>query len=178
MQALLYLDHEEVTRALLEAVETRGPRDRMMHLLITRLRADVEQVALLLQDWLADPNEKARFAAMEGLSLARIRKKDLLSFPKMEAMLKDPSGRVRLRAVAVVGSYQNAAALKAVRPFVNDEDAAVYRQAMNAVGWVAVAAARGSKEREEAVELLRAAVQSKHPAAQQAAYWLAKVEAE
>jgi HEAT repeat protein len=173
-QALLYLDHASVKAALLESLKARGPRDRMIHLLAVRLQAKPEEVTPFLLKWLEDEDGDTRYAAVEGLYLSN-RAKDPKLFPHLESRLKDPLPRVRSRAAAAVGGYQNAAALKALKTVVKDPDQGVSEQATIAVGWVAKTAAADSPVRKEATDLLREMLQAGGGPGRQAVYWLEKI---
>jgi HEAT repeat protein len=173
-QALLYLDWADVRKALTESLKARGPRDRLTHLLIVRLRAEPGEVVRSLLKWLDDRDGDTRYAAVEGLALAN-RGKDPKVFAHLEARLKDPLPRVRQRAAAAVGVYADAAALKALKTVVEDPDAGVREQVTIAVGWVAAAAQPESAVRKEAVGILRSIRLTGGTVANQAAYWLDKL---
>jgi hypothetical protein len=174
-QALLYLDKDTVKKSLLNSLKTRGPRDRMIHLLIVPLQAKAEEVTPLLVRWLEDKEGATRHAAVYGLALSNGAKAPEL-FPLLELRLTDPLAMVRHRAAAAIGAYQNAAALKALKAVVHDPDPGVSEQATIAVGWVAAAAKPNSAVRKEAIEVLRDVVRSGGRPAEQSTYWLGKVE--
>jgi hypothetical protein len=174
-QALLYLDKDTVKKSLLNSLKTRGPRDRMIHLLIVPLQAKAEEVTALLVQWLEDNEGATRHGAVYGLALSNGAKAPEL-FPLLELRLKDPLAIVRSRAAAAIGAYQNAAALKALKAVVHDPDPGVSEQATIAVGWVAAAAKPDSAVRKEAIEVLRDVVRSGGRPAEQSTYWLEKVE--
>ncbi|MBI3411601.1 MAG: HEAT repeat domain-containing protein [Planctomycetes bacterium] len=176
-QALLYLDKDTVKKSLFDSLRTRGPRDRMIYHLVVRLQAKAEEVTPLLVRWLEDKDGATRHAAVYGLALSNVGKApgpDL--FPLLEVRLKDPLATVRHGAAAAVGAYQNAAALKALKAVVHDPDAGVSSQATTAVGWVAAAAKPDSAVRKEAIEVLRDVARSGGRPAEQATYWLGKIE--
>jgi hypothetical protein len=174
-QALLYLDMATVKKSLLDVLRTRGPRERLAHLLVVPLEAKPQEVTPLLVRWLEDKEGATRYAAVYGLALANGAKAPEL-FPLLELRLKDPLAMVRQRAAAAIGAYQNAAALKALKAVVHDPDPGVSAQATIAVGWVAAAAKPASAVRQEAIDVLRDVVRSGGRPAEQATYWLGKVE--
>jgi hypothetical protein len=174
-QALLYLDRDTVKKSLLEALRARGPRDRMVHLLVVPLQAKPEDVTPLLVRWLEDKDGAARHAAVYGLALSNRGKAPEL-LPLLGQRLNDPLATVRIRAAAAVGAYQNAAALKALKPVVHDPDPGVSEQAVIAVGWIAAAAQPGSAVRKEAIAVLRDMARTGGRPAEQATSWLEKVE--
>jgi hypothetical protein len=173
-QALLYLDKDTVKKSLLDSLRTRGPRDRMIHLLVVPLRAKAEEVTPLLVRRLDDKDGATRNAAVYGIGLSnRVKAAELL--PLLEKRLKDPLAAVRHRAAAAIGAYENAAALKALKAVVHDPDPGVSAQAAIAVGWVAAAAKPDSPVRKEAIDVLRDVQRSGGRPAEQATYWLEKV---
>lgn len=174
-QALLYLDKDTVKKSLLDSLRMRGPSDRMIHLLVVPLQAKAEEVTPLLVQWLEAKDGATRYAAVSGIALSNGGKAAEL-LPLLEQRLKDPLARVRQSAAAAIGAYQNAAALKALKAIVHDSDPGVSEQATIAVGWVAAAAKPASAVREEALEVLRDMVRSGGRPAEQATYWLGKVE--
>lgn len=174
-QALLYLDKDTVKKSLFEALSKRGPRDRMIYLLVVPLQVKAEEVTPLLVRWLEDKCGATRYAAVYGLALSNGAKAPEL-LPLLELRLKDPLAMVRQGAAAAIGAYQNAAALKALKAAVHDPDPGVSEQATIAVGWVAAAAKPASAVRKAAIEVLRDVVQSGGRPAEQATYWLGKVE--
>jgi len=174
-QALLYLDKDTVKKALLDSLRTRGPRERLTHLLVVPLQAKPEEVTPLLVRWLEDKDGATRYAAVYGLALSNGAKApELLGL--LEGRLKDPLAMVRQSAAAAIGAYQNAAALKALKAVVHDPDPGVSEQAAIAVGWVAAAAKPASAVRKEAIGVLRDVARSGGRPAEQATYWLGKVE--
>jgi hypothetical protein len=174
-QALLYLDRDTVKKSLLDSLRTRGPRDRMVHLLVVPLQAKAEEVTPLLAGRLDDQDGATRHAAVYGIDLSnRVKSAELL--PLLEKRLKDPLPAVRQRAATAIGTYQNAAALKALKAVVHDPDPGVSTQATIAVGWVAAAAKPDSHVRKEAIDVLRDVMRSGGRPAEQATYWLQKVE--
>jgi hypothetical protein len=173
--ALLYLDHDRVRKALVESLKLRGPRDRLVELLNLPLKAKSEEVTPVLISWLEDKNGGARAAAVEGLRLFN-RGNDAGLFPKLARRLEDSLPQVRHRAAAAVGQYQNAAAFEALKGVVHDRDSGVAEQAVIAVGWVAAAAKPQSALRTEAGALLHSLLTSEGASAKQAAYWLGKLE--
>jgi len=174
-QALLYLDKDTVKKSLLDSLRTRGPRDRMIYHLVVPLQAKPEVVTPLLVRWLEDKEGATRHAAVYGLGLSNGAKVPEL-LPLLELRLKDPLARVRHGAAVAVGVYANAAALKALKAVLHDPDPGVSEQATIAVGWIAAAAKPDSAVRKEAIEVLRDVVRSGGRPAEQATYWLGKVE--
>jgi hypothetical protein len=175
--ALLYLDQEKVTGALVEALRKRGPRLSLVHLLVVTLRVDGEEIVSLLADWLGDPDAQTRYAAVEGIRLAdKGKRPQFLS--KLECRIDDPDRTVRMAVVSTIGGYQNAAALKPLKIALRDTDPNVAEQAAIAVGWVAQAAKPDSATRREALAVLHEVQKQGGRAAQQAAEWLKKVEGE
>jgi hypothetical protein len=175
--ALLYLDQDKVTRALLEAAKKRGPRYRLVYLLVVEMRADGEEVLSLLGEWLGDPDSRTRYAAVEGIRLAdKGKSPQLLS--KLECRIDDPDRAVRVAVVSTIGGYQNAAALKPLKIALRDTDPNVAEQAAIAVGWVAQAAKPDSAARRDAITLLHEAQKLGGRVAEQATEWLRKVENE
>jgi hypothetical protein len=170
--ALLYFDRQVVKEYLLTSLRTRGPRDRMVHLLIVTLRVERADVTRVLVRWLADPDPEARVAAVEGLRLANQPPKDPSLFAPLAAMLKDPVARVRHVAASAVGGYENAAALEALKAVVHDPDPDVSEQATIAVGWVAESSQPNGATRSNGIEVLRSVGQSGGRAGRQALYWL------
>jgi hypothetical protein len=179
-QALLYLDKDTVKKSLLDSLRTRGPRQRMIHLLVVPLQAKAEEVTPLFVRWLEDKEEATRYAAVYGLGLSNGAKApELLApelFPLLERRLMDSVAWVRHGAASAVGAYRNNAALKALKAVVHDPDPGVSEQATIAVGWVAAAAKADSAVRKEAIEVLRDVKRSGGRPAEQATYWLGKVE--
>src|SRR5262249_35503480 len=103
-QALLYLDSDKVKKSLLESLKKRGPRDRMVHLLLGPLHTKPEEITPLLLGWLEEEDGEIRSAAIEGLRLANTAKDPKL-LPRLERLLNDPLAQVRLRVVAAIGTY-------------------------------------------------------------------------
>jgi hypothetical protein len=64
VEALLYLDHTRVKDALMEFLRQRGPRERMVHLLVVSLKAPPQEVIPLLLLWLDNGDEGIRSAIM------------------------------------------------------------------------------------------------------------------
>lgn len=174
-QALLYLDQAAVKASLLHSLTTRGPRDRMIYHLIVPLQAKAEEVTPLLLPWLEDKDGETRHAAVYGLDVANRANAPEL-FPLLQRRLKDPLAKVRHRAAAAVGAYANADALKSLKSVVHDPDPGVSGQATIAVGWVAAAAQPESAVRKEAIDVLREVARSGGRPAEEAKYWLVKVE--
>ncbi len=174
-QALLYLDRDVVRKALLGSLKTRGPSSRLVHLLVVPLQARADEVIPLLVPWLEDRDGRARYAAVEGLALANRAKAPEL-FARLKARLGDSLPRVRQRAAAAIGVYQDAEALKALKAAVRDPDPGVSEQATIAVGWVAMGAQPDGALRKEAIAVLREVARAGGRSGEQAAYWLAKVE--
>jgi len=175
VDALLYLDRERVRDSLIKSLQARGPRDRMVHVLVVTLRADETEVRPALLRWLSAGSGTIRAAAVEGLRLGN-RARDPALFRPLVAMLRDPVATVRHHAANAVGEYQDAAALDALKTVLDDSDPAVSTQATIAVGWVALAAQSESATRKEATEVLRRVQRSQGRAGQQATYWLARID--
>ena len=170
--ALLYLDPDAVKRSLLEALEQRGPRERLVY----ALTPDALPRAALLR-FLHSADATTRAAAVEGLRLSN-RVPDSAIFAPLAAMLRDPDASVRQKSAAAIGGYANQQALTALAPAVDDADASVSEQATIAVGWVARAAAPGSGTRRSAMALLRrVARQQRGAVSEQARWWLAAAAA-
>jgi hypothetical protein len=87
-QALLYLDKGTVKKSLLDSLRTRGPRDRMIHLLVVPLQAKADEVTPLLVRWLEDKDGAARYAAVSGIALSNGGKAPEL-LPLLEQRLED-----------------------------------------------------------------------------------------
>jgi HEAT repeat protein len=180
IDALLYFDRAAVTQALVEALNRRGPRARMIEFLIGSPDAPVAQIKPLLLDALRSENADARGAAVKGLTLLNVlnHPHDPEIFAPLAAMLADPVASVRQEAVIAVGGYADERALRVLRAVVADTDPAVSEQATIGVGWVAQAANRGSATRNDAIVVLRAvAISARSPASDQALTWLGKVDA-
>ena len=173
VEALMYLDLNRVRKALLAALEKRGPRDRLVELLVGLLGEHRKQVVPVLLRWLQDRNGDVRDAAVKGLYLAN-RDEDPKLLPHLVAMLRDPLPRVRLRATSAVGVYGSAAGLKALKSVLGDSDPQVRQQAVTAVGWVATSATAGKSTHAEAIDTLLNKLQSGGEPARRAAYWLGK----
>jgi HEAT repeat protein len=176
-EGLLYLDRGAAQTTMLQALRERGPRSRMVHLLVVDLQPPGPEVRALLRPWLSDRSPEIRAAAIHGLMLSNIPTVDPKLFSALVEMLHDPSELVRLPAANAVGAYQNADSLRAVKPLVLDPDATVARQATSAVGWVAQAASLPQEVRREAVLVLRRVVESGGAAAEDARYWLERTAA-
>jgi hypothetical protein len=175
VDALLYFDPGAVRALLLEALSRRGPRDRMIHFLVVRLKAPPAAVQPNLIDALVSTDGEVRAAAVEGLRLSNAANDPRL-FAPLSAMLKDPVAAVRQRTAAAVGQYADQRALEALRPAVEDPDPEVSEQATIAVGWVAVRAARDSDTRADAIAVLRAVADGERAgSSSQAKYWLSRV---
>ncbi len=180
IDALLYFDRAVVTQALVEALNRRGPRERMIEFLIGSPDAPVAQIKPLLLDALRSENADARGAAVKGLTLLNVlnHPHDQEIFAPLAAMLADPVASVRHQAAIAVGGYADERALRALRSVVADADPTVSEQATIAVGWVAQAANPGSATRNDAIAVLRAvAISARGPASDQALTWLGKVDA-
>jgi HEAT repeat protein len=147
----------------------------MIHLLVVPLQAKPEEITPLLVRWLEDKEGATRHAAVYGLGLSNGAKVPEL-LPLLELRLKDPLARVRHVAAVAVGAYANATALKALKAVLHDPDPVVSEQATIAVGWIAAAAKPDSAVRKEAIEVLRDVARSGGRQAEQATYWLGKVE--
>jgi HEAT repeat protein len=177
VDALLFFDPAAVRQSLLDALNRRGPRDRMIYFLVVMLRTPLALTQAPLLNALRSADSEARAAAVEGLRLSN-RASDPKLFAPLAAVLRDPVSQVRHRAASAVGQYVNQHALDALRPVVADPDPDVSEQATIAVGWVADASPRESKTRADAVELLRAlAASSRRGTSEQAKYWLSRVGA-
>jgi RNA polymerase sigma factor (sigma-70 family) len=174
-EALLYLDRAGIRRALLDSLKRRGPSSRLVHLLVVPLEAKPDEVIPLLLPWLEDRDGQARDSAVYGLWLANRAKAPEL-FAPLKARLGDSLPRVRTRAAAAIGVYQDAEALKALKGAVRDPDPGVSEQATIAVGWVATGAKPESALRKEAIDVLREVARTGGRAGEQATYWLGKVE--
>ena len=180
IDALLYFDRAAVTQALVEALNRRGPRERMIEFLIGSPDSPVAQIKPLLLDALRSENADARGAAVKGLALLNVLNQphDPEIFAPLAGMLADPVASVRHQAAIAVGGYADERALRALRAVVADTDPAVSEQATIAVGWVAQAANPGSATRNDAIAVLRAvAISARSPASDQALTWLGKVDA-
>ena len=165
VDALLYFDRAVVTQALVDALNRRGPRERMIEFLVGSPDTPVAQITPLLLDALRSENADARSAAVKGLA-------------PLAAMLADPVATVRHQASIAVGGYADERALQVLRPLVADADPIVSEQATIAVGWVAQAANPGSETRNDAIAVLRGvAILARSPASDQALTWLGKVDA-
>jgi HEAT repeat protein len=173
--ALLYLDRDSVRKALRDSLKTRAPSSRLAHLLVVTLQAKPAEVVPLLLPWLEDRDGDSRCAAVQGLAWANRTKAPEL-FAPLKARLADALPRVRLKAAAAIGAYQDAEALRSLKAVVGDPDPGVSEQATIAVGWVAMAAKPESAVRKEAIDVLRAAARAGGRSGEQAVYWLEKVE--
>jgi len=180
VDALLYFDRVLVTEALVDALNRRGPRERMVEFLIGSPNAPVAEIKPLLLDALHSANADARGAAIKGLALLNVLNDphDPEIFAPLAAMLADPVASVRHQAAIAVGGYADERALRALRSVVADADPVVSEQATIAVGWVAQAANSGSDVRNDAIAVLRAvAISARSRASDQAFTWLGKVDA-
>lgn len=180
VDALLYFDRAVVTEALVDALNRRGPRERMIEFLIGSADAPIAQIKPLLLDALRSENAEARGAAVKGLALLNVlnHPHDPEIFAPLAAMLADPVASVRHQAAIAVGGYADERALRALRSVVADADPIVSEQATIAVGWVAQAANPGSATRNDAIAVLRGvAISARGRASDQALAWLGKVDA-
>jgi hypothetical protein len=171
---LVLFDHEEVVRALRQALKERGPRYRMVYLLMVTLQSRPEDVVPLLLPWLSSPHDGTRLAAVEGLTLANSGKDPKL-FAPLAALLRDPVPEVRGPATAAVAQYANEAAFKALRPLLVNPARPDSEQAVIGMGWIAATAKPGSPLRNEAVRLLEGIAEGGSALANQARYWLGRV---
>jgi HEAT repeat protein len=180
VDALLYFDRAAVTPALVDALNRRGPRERMIEFLIVSADAPLIQIKPLLLDALRLEDADARGAAIKGLAMLNLQNHshDPEIFAPLAGMLADPVAAVRHQASIAVGGYADERALRVLRAVVADADPTVSEQATIAVGWVALAANPGSRTRNDAVALLRdVARSSRGRASDQALTWLGKVDA-
>ena len=175
LDALLYLDRAAVEGALLDALRTRGPRERMVQFLGVTLTTQNAVIRPLLIQGLRSGDGDARMGAVEGLRLSNSGSDSEL-FAPLAAALRDPVAGVRQNAAVAVGEYQNEQALAALTPLVDDPDIAVSEQTTIAIGWIAQSAAVGSDTRVTAIDVLRRAAKSARTAvADQARKWLADI---
>lgn len=174
-QALLYLNRDSIRKGLLDSLKSRGPRSRLVYLIVVTLQAKPAEVIPLLLPWLEDRDGQTRCAAVEGLALANRAKAPEL-FGRLEVRLADSLPRVRQSAASAIGVYQDAEALQALKTAVRDMDPGVSEQATIAVGWVAMAAKPESAVRKDAIDVLRDVARAGGRSGKQAAYWLEKVE--
>jgi hypothetical protein len=65
--ALLFLDHEQVVRSLLDAIRTRGPHNRLLDFLSGSPDVVPAEVIGVLSPWLRSTNQESRAAAVKGL---------------------------------------------------------------------------------------------------------------
>jgi HEAT repeat protein len=149
---LVLFDHEEVLRALRQALKDRGPRSRMISLLVVGLQSRPEDVVPLLLQWLSSPHDGARLAAVEGLFLSN-QTKDPKLFAPLVAMLHDPVPEILELAATALGAYQNEAAFKALAPFLADPDRP-HGQVVTAMCWIGQGATPGSALHKDALKLL------------------------
>jgi HEAT repeat protein len=174
--ALLFFDPEMVKQSLLQALRTRGPRDRMVFLLTRNLGSDRVEVSRQLVRWLVDFDSDTRAAAVDGLyHINGNHSPDPEVFGALAAMLRDPVANVRRRAAYSVGAYADAPALSALKPVVRDSNVGVSEQATIAVGWVASRPDADPVTRNDAIQVLRQVAQTAGAPAKQATYWLQKV---
>ena len=174
--ALSLLDAGHVMRGLLDAIKTRGPRARVMDIVMGSTIVDRVQAIDRLTPWIRSSNQDARAAALRGVGFFNEPPRPEL-FSLLAAMLKDAVPAVRHQAAVAVGVYADANALEALRPAVRDSDPDVREQATIAVGWVADARPAGDAVRARAIELLQEIARTRGPESQQAFYWLSKVGA-
>jgi hypothetical protein len=136
---LLYFDRAAVTQALVEALNRRGPRERMIEFLIGSPDSPVAQIKPLLLDALRSENADARGAAVKGLALLNVLNQphDPEIFAPLAGMLADPVASVRHQAAIAVGGYADERALRVLRAVVADTDPrSANKRRLRSAGWL------------------------------------------